>query len=80
VLKKIGAVTAIAASMMLLGSPAFAAGGHDVDLSDQVGLANLNDSDVLSSLNACFIDVNVIAVPVLSDNDSGVCANSDDEE
>jgi hypothetical protein len=79
VLKKVGAVAAIAASMLIIGSPAFASDGPEVDLTDQVGVANLSDSDVLSDLNACFIDVNVIAVPVLANNDSGVCANGDED-
>jgi hypothetical protein len=79
VLKKAGAVAVIAATMMMIGSPAFASDGPEVGLTDQVGVANLSDSDVLSDLNACFIDVNVIAVPVLSDNDSGVCANEGEE-
>jgi hypothetical protein len=91
-LKKVGAVAAIAASMMIIGSPAFAAestrrGGadvadlvsavHELDQTHQVGLVNFDDSDLLSDINACHLDVNVIAVPVLSGNDSGVCANVD---
>jgi hypothetical protein len=93
-LKKVGAVAAIAASMMIIGSPAFAAeptqrGGedvaelasavHELDQTHQVGLVNLDDSDLLSDINACHLDINVIAVPVLSGNDSGVCANVDED-
>jgi hypothetical protein len=92
-LKKAGAVAAIAASMMIIGTPAFAAestqrGGedvanlvsavHELNQTHQVGLVNFDNSDLLSDINACHLDVNVIAVPVLSGADSGVCANVDE--
>lgn len=80
-LKKAAAATAIAASLMIIGSPAFAVtDGPELDITDQVGLVNLEDTDVADQINACFIDVNVIAVPVLSQNDSGLCANPEEDE
>ena len=78
VLKKAGAAVAIAGAFLGIGSTALA-DAPELDITDQVGVANLDDSEVVSDLNACFIDVNVIAVPVLSDNDSGLCANPDDK-
>ena len=77
-LKKAGAAIAIAGAFIGIGSTA-SADVPELDLTHQVGGANLNDSEVLSDINACFIDVNVIAVPVLSGNDSGLCANPDDK-
>ncbi|MFD4636192.1 hypothetical protein ACFWN2_02685 [Lentzea sp. NPDC058436] len=77
-LKKAGAAVAIAGAFLGFGSTAMA-DVPELDLSHQVGGANLNDSEVLSDVNACFIDVNVIAVPALSGNDSGLCANPDDK-
>ncbi|MCR3749899.1 hypothetical protein [Lentzea californiensis] len=77
-LKKAGAAVAIAGAFLGFGSTAMA-DAPELDLSHQVGGVNLEDSEVLSDLNACFIDVNVIAVPVLSGNDSGLCANPDDK-
>jgi hypothetical protein len=91
-LKKAGAVAAIAASMLIIGSPAFASdrGGedvselmsavHELDQTHQVGLVNMDDSDLLSDINACHLDIAVIAVPVLSGNDSGACANIDEDK
>ncbi|SDP99302.1 hypothetical protein [Lentzea jiangxiensis] len=76
-LKKAGAAIAIAGAFIGIGSTA-SADGPELDLTHQVGGVNLDDSEVLSDLNVCFIDVNVIAVPVLSGNDSGLCANPDD--
>jgi hypothetical protein len=78
VLKKAGAAVIIAGAFLGMGSTAMA-DAPELDITDQVGVADLNDSEVASDLNACFIDVNVIAVPVLSDNDSGLCANPDDK-
>ena len=75
-LKKAGVAIAVAGAFIGVGSTALAS---DVDIVHQTGVANLNDTEVLSDLNACFIDVNVIAVPVLAGNDSGLCANPDDE-
>ena len=77
-LKKAGAAVAIAGAFLGFGSQALA-DTPELDISEQVGVVDLNDSEVVSDLNACFIDVNVIAVPVLSDNDSGLCGNPDDE-
>jgi hypothetical protein len=78
VLKKAGAAVAIAGAFLGIGSTAMA-DAPELDITDQTGVAHLNDSEVLSDLNACFIDVNVIAVPALSGNDSGLCANPDDK-
>ena len=77
-LKKAGAAVAIAGAFLGIGSTALA-DAPELDITGQSGLAHLNDSEVLSDINACFIDVNVIAVPVLSGNDSGLCANPDDK-
>ncbi|GHH38966.1 hypothetical protein [Lentzea cavernae] len=77
-LKKAGAAVAIAGAFLGIGSTAMA-DAPELDLTHQVGGVNLDDSEVVSDLNACFIDVNVIAVPVLSGNDSGLCANPDDK-
>jgi len=51
----------------------------EYDHTHQVGLVNMEDSELLSDINVCHVDVNVIAVPILSNNDSGVCANPDVE-
>ncbi|SDP31144.1 hypothetical protein [Lentzea jiangxiensis] len=77
-LKKAGAAVAIAGAFLGFGSTALA-DAPELDITDQVGLVNLNESELVSDINACFIDVNVIAVPVLSGNDTGLCANPDDE-
>ncbi|SDP97992.1 hypothetical protein [Lentzea jiangxiensis] len=77
-LKKAGAAVAIAGAFLGFGSTALA-DAPELDITDQVGLVNLNESEVLSDINACFIDVNVIAVPVLSGNDTGLCANPDEK-
>ncbi|SDF38871.1 hypothetical protein SAMN05216553_101392 [Lentzea fradiae] len=76
-LKKAGAAVAIAGAFLGFGTSALA-DAPELDISEQVGVLDLNDSDIVSDVNACFIDVNVIAVPVLSDNDSGLCANFDE--
>ncbi|SES32891.1 MULTISPECIES: hypothetical protein [Lentzea] len=77
-LKKAGAAVAIAGAFLGMGSAALA-DTPELDITGQSGVAHLNDSEVLSDINACFIDVNVIAVPALSGNDSGLCANPDDK-
>ncbi|MEU7479815.1 hypothetical protein AB0A63_27750 [Lentzea sp. NPDC042327] len=77
-LKKAGAAVAIAGAFLGFGSQAMAA-TPELDLTHQVGLVDLDDTEIASDINACFIDVNVIAVPVLSDNDSGLCGNPDDK-
>jgi hypothetical protein len=86
-IKKIAAAAAVGAAFLMVGTPAFASQDYDVapyaaeyDFTHQVGLVNLDDSEVLSDLNVCHVDVNVIAVPILSNNDSGLCANPDVEE
>ncbi|GGM88837.1 hypothetical protein GCM10011609_27030 [Lentzea pudingi] len=87
-MKKVFAATAaVGAGFLMMGTPAFATQGgamDDVkelapqyDHTHQVGAVNMEDSELLSDLNVCHVDVNVIAVPVLSDNDSGLCANPD---
>ncbi|MFK0247205.1 hypothetical protein ACIQUM_21130 [Amycolatopsis azurea] len=75
-LKKIGFVSAaVAAGAFLTGGIAAAGTPHDEghghhmhDVSDQVGLANLNNVDVLHNVNAtlgaCGNDVNVLGVQV----------------
>ncbi|CCH28122.1 hypothetical protein ABZ816_05350 [Actinosynnema sp. NPDC047251] len=59
-LKKAGAVAAIAAGLMMLGSPAFAA-GHDADYD----VHQWNSGPLISALNG-----NNVNVPV------GVCGNN----
>ncbi|MGM1065707.1 hypothetical protein [Saccharothrix sp. Mg75] len=56
--------------------------GENGDVSDQFGAINFgNDSDLLSQLNVCNTEVNVIAVPVLSHNDHpNLCVNTDDDD
>lgn len=85
-MKKVVAAAAAGVGFLMVGTPAFAGGEYDhparvsdfdYDHTHQVGLVNLNDSDILSNINLCHLDVNVIAVPVLSGNDSGVCANTE---
>lgn len=52
----------------------------DSDQNDQMGLVNFaDDSDLLSNLNLCEIEVNVIAIPILSQNDSSACINTDND-
>lgn len=77
-LKKAGAAVAIAGAFIGIGSTAMA-DAPELDITEQVGVVDVDDSEIVSDLNACFIDVNVIAVPVLSDNDSGLCGNPDDK-
>ncbi len=51
------------------------------DHADQFGLINFaQDSDLLSNLNVCNIEVNVIAVPILSHNDENLCVNTDNDD
>ncbi|KOV88263.1 hypothetical protein ADL03_04995 [Nocardia sp. NRRL S-836] len=74
---------------MLVGTPAFAGEADEFgdmmalaaqyEHNHQVGLVNMEDSEILSDINVCHVDVNVIAVPILSNNDSGLCANPDTE-
>jgi hypothetical protein len=88
-LKKAFAAAAIGAGFLMMGSPAFATQGgamdEMVDLASeyeqdhQVGLVNMEDSELLSDINVCHVDVNVIAVPLFSNNDGGPCLNPDIE-
>ncbi|SDF38892.1 hypothetical protein SAMN05216553_101393 [Lentzea fradiae] len=88
-LKKALAAVAVGTGFLMVGSPAFATQGGPVDeLADlaskyehnhQVGLVNMENSQLLSDINLCHLDVNVLAVPVLSANDSGTCLNQDVE-
>ncbi|HEX7306871.1 hypothetical protein [Lentzea sp.] len=87
-LKKVVAATAAGMGFLMIGSPAFATQGGEVselqdlaseyDHTHQVSAVNLEDSEILSDINVCQVDVNVIAVPVLSNNDSALCANPDE--
>ena len=86
-LKKAFAAAAVGAGFLMMGSPAFATQGgamdemvdlaSEYDHDHQVGLVNMEDSELLSDINVCHVDVNVIAVPVLSNNDGGPCINPD---
>ena len=86
-LKKTVAAAALGAGLLLVGTPAFAgeadefgdmmALAAEYDHNHQVGLVNMEESEILSDINVCHVDVNVIAVPILSNNDSGLCANPD---
>lgn len=86
-LKKIAAAAAVGTAFLMIGTPAFAseAGSmsdmaalvSEYDHTHQVGLINMDESELLSDINVCHVDVNVIAVPLLSNNDSGMCANPD---
>ena len=88
-LKKAIAAAAVGAGFLMMGSPAFATQGDAMDdMMDlaskydhdhQVGLVNMEDSELLSDINVCHVDVNVIAVPILSNNDGGPCLNPDIE-
>jgi hypothetical protein len=86
-LKKAFAAAAVGAGFLMMGTPAFATqGGAMDDMMDlatkydhdhQVGLVNMDDSELLSDINVCHVDVNVIAVPLFSNNDGGPCTNPD---
>ena len=79
-LKKACAVAALGAGFLMIGSPAFATPteiASRYDFTHQVGLVNMDESELLSDINVCHVDVNVIAVPILSNNDGGMCANPD---
>jgi hypothetical protein len=89
-LKKAFAAAAVGAGFLMMGTPAFATqGGAMDDMMDlaskyehdhQVGLVNMEDSELLSDINVCHVDVNVIAVPLFSNNDGGPCTNPDIED
>lgn len=87
-LKKAFAAAAAGAGFLMMATPAFATQGAMDEMMDlaakyehnhQVGLVNMEDSELLSDINLCHLDVNVLAVPVLSANDSGACVNADIE-
>ncbi|GHH40284.1 hypothetical protein [Lentzea cavernae] len=88
-LKKAFAAAAVGAGFLMMGTPAFATQGDAMDdMMDlaskydhdhQVGLVNMEDSELLSDINVCHVDVNVIAVPLFSNNDGGPCVNPDIE-
>ena len=49
--------------------------------ADQFGLINFgNDSDLLSQVNLCELEVNVLAIPILSNNDESVCIATDNDD
>jgi hypothetical protein len=85
-LKKVAAVTAVTAGLMMVGAPAFAGvpGGHNPggkgDKVSQIGLVNVNDVDILRNVNAvvgaCGNNVSVVGVtvPVLSPSPTKGCA------
>lgn len=90
-MKKVVAVAAVTAGLMMAGAPAFAgvSGGHPVDDGDktgQIGVVNVNDVDVLNNVNAvlgaCGNNVSVIGVtvPVNSPNPSAACASGGVED
>ncbi|QFZ16696.1 hypothetical protein [Saccharothrix syringae] len=55
--------------------------GEEGEIADQFGLVNFaGDSDLLSNLNVCEIEVNVIAVPILAQNDESYCINTDNDD
>jgi hypothetical protein len=88
-LKKVVAAAAVGAGLLMMGTPAFATQGGEVeemtdlaskyDHTHQVGVVNMDDSELLSDINVCHVDVNVIAVPLFSNNDGGPCVNPDIE-
>ncbi|MFE2755168.1 hypothetical protein ACFXGA_24520 [Actinosynnema sp. NPDC059335] len=50
-------------------------------VADQFGLINFgNDSDLLSQVNLCELEVNVIAIPILSNNDESYCIATDNDD
>ncbi|KOX21422.1 hypothetical protein ADK67_27530 [Saccharothrix sp. NRRL B-16348] len=55
--------------------------GEGGDYADQFGLINFaQDSDLLSNINLCELEVNVLAIPILSNNDESVCINTDNDD
>ncbi|XVV04650.1 hypothetical protein ACQPW3_04350 [Actinosynnema sp. CA-248983] len=92
-LKKVGALAAITAGMLLMGSPAFAGepgsddidrvvgSARDIDHTDQVGLVNIDDSEILDQINICnieviqLVNVEIPIVPI----DSYNCENTEVE-
>ncbi|CAL9635655.1 hypothetical protein SUDANB95_06175 [Actinosynnema sp. ALI-1.44] len=92
-LKKVGALAAITAGMLLTASPAFAGepGSDDIDRvtgyardvddidhTHQVGLVNVDDSDILDQINVC--DIYIIGAEVnLLPIASPTCSNTEVE-
>ncbi|MER5266950.1 hypothetical protein ABTZ99_33135 [Actinosynnema sp. NPDC002837] len=53
----------------------------ETTVADQFGLINFgNDSDLLSQVNICEVEVNVLAIPILSNNDESVCIATDNDD
>ncbi|GLY50338.1 hypothetical protein [Lentzea sp. NBRC 102530] len=88
-LKKTLTAAAVGAGFLMMGTPALATQGDAMDdmmdlasnyeHNHQVGLVNMENSELLSDINVCHVDVNVIAVPLFSNNDGGPCVNPDIE-
>ncbi|MCR3749900.1 hypothetical protein [Lentzea californiensis] len=88
-LKKAFAAAAVGAGFLMMGTPAFATqGGAMDDVTDlaskydhdhQVSLVNMENAELLSDINVCHVDVNVIAVPAFSGNDGEPCVDLDIE-
>ncbi|MEU4765555.1 hypothetical protein AB0H12_20080 [Actinosynnema sp. NPDC023794] len=50
-------------------------------VADQFGLINFgNDSDLLSQVNICEVEVNILAIPILSNNDENYCIATDNDD
>lgn len=53
----------------------------ETTVADQFGLINFgNDSDLLSNINICETEVNIIAIPILSNNDESLCVTTDNDD
>lgn len=88
-LKKAIAAAAVGAGFLMMGTPAFATQGGAMDdmmelaskydHDHQVSLVNLQNAELLSDINVCHVDVNVLSVPAFSNNDAGPCVNPDIE-
>ncbi|AQZ62562.1 hypothetical protein BKM31_14830 [[Actinomadura] parvosata subsp. kistnae] len=51
------------------------------DVADEFGLINFgNDSDLLSNLNVCEVEVNIIAIPILDHDDESQCVTVDNDD
>ncbi|ROP38485.1 hypothetical protein [Saccharothrix texasensis] len=56
-------------------------GGEEGNYVDQFGLLNFaQDSDVASGINLCEVEVNILTIPVLSNNDESTCLNTDNDD
>lgn len=86
-LKKVATAMAVGAGFLAIGTPAFATEGGEVDDPAQqsaehdhghrVSVVNLENAELLSDINVCRVEVNVIAAPAFSDDDAGPCVNPD---